>query len=106
MSTVPVVNGQTYRLVAQLDFDNDKLNLWVDPTAADLATPDATRAYTNTNWSSAVRLASGGTGSTTWDNLVVATDWSDPGLVPEPSMLWLGGIGALALLRRRRESLV
>jgi hypothetical protein len=104
MSTVPVVNGQTYRLVAQIDFDNDKLNLWVDPTLADQASPDASRAYTNTNWSTAVRLASGGTngaGATTWDNLAVGSGWTD--VVPEPSSaIFLGAIGAMALLRRRR----
>ena len=100
-STVPVVEGQTYHLVAALDFDNDRLSLWVDPTAGDLANPDATRAYTGTNWSSAVRLASGGTAPTSWDNLVVGTTFAD--VVPEPTTIaWLGGIGALALLRRRR----
>ena len=102
MTTVPVVDGRTYRLVAELDFDANQLNLWVDPTAGEEAAPDATRAYTATNWSSAVRLASGGTGSTTWDNLIVASDWDDLGLVPEPSALALFGIGGLALLRRRR----
>ena len=103
MSTVPVVTGQTYRVVAELNFDADRLSLWVDPTLADQASPDATRAYTGTNWSTAVRLASGGTagaGSTAWDNLVVGTQWTD--VVPEPSTLWLGAVGAMALLRRRR----
>jgi hypothetical protein len=99
-STIPAVAGQTYRVVAELDFDTDQLNLWVNPTAGEELTPDATRAYTGTNWSTAVRLGSGGTGSTSWDNLVVGTAWAD--VVPEPSTLWLGGIGAMALLRRRR----
>ena len=101
-TTISVVEGQTYRLVAELDFDTDQLNLWVNPTAGDELTPDATRAYAGTNWSSAVRLASGGTAPTSWDNLVVATDWSDLN-IPEPTAaLWLGGIGAFAMLRRRR----
>jgi hypothetical protein len=101
MTTVPVVAGQTYRVVSEIDFDNDKLNLWIDPGAGDELTPDATRAYAATNWSSAVRLASGGTGSTSWDNLAVGTTFAD--VVPEPATLaWLGGVGALALLRRRR----
>ena len=101
MSTIEAVAGQTYRLVAELDFDADQLNLWVNPVAGDEATPDATKAYTNTNWSSAVRLASGGTGSTSWDNLIVATTF-DEAIVPEPGALGLLGLGALGLMRRRR----
>jgi hypothetical protein len=101
MTTVPVVAGQTYRVVAEIDYDADQLKLWVDPGAGDEASPDATRAYAATNWSSAVRLASGGTGSTSWDNFAVGTTFAD--VVPEPATLaWLGGVGALALLRRRR----
>jgi MYXO-CTERM domain-containing protein len=101
MTTVPVVAGQTYRVVAEIDYEADKLNLWIDPSAGDALSPDATRAYASTNWSSKLRLASGGTGSTSWDNLAVGTTFAD--VVPEPTTaVWLAGIGALALLRRRR----
>jgi hypothetical protein len=104
LSTVQAVTDQTHTMVAMVDFDADKLALWVDPVAG--ALPDITRAYTGTNWSSAVRLGSGGTGSTTWDNLIVADNPADVGVsVPEPAslgLLVLGGV-PLALRRRRQE---
>jgi hypothetical protein len=102
LSTIEAMPGQTYRLVAELDFDANQLNLWVDPTAGDEVTPDATRAYAATNWSSAVRLGSGGTGSTSWDNLVVASTFDEARVIPEPGSLALLGLGALGLLKRRR----
>ena len=44
--------------------------------------PASPCAYTGTNWSTAVRLASGGGGDpVTWDDLVVATSWDDLGTV-------------------------
>ncbi|MBN1852830.1 MAG: hypothetical protein JW829_08905, partial [Pirellulales bacterium] len=81
LTTIPVVLGQTYRLVAAIDFDGDELRLWVNPNSSDFDegtgsnSADVTRAYTGTNWSTAVRLASGA--ETTWDNLIVATEFSE-----------------------------
>jgi hypothetical protein len=83
LSSMPVVPGQTYRLIAALDFDNDLLSLWVDPGLGDFSNPVVTRGYGGGNWSTAVRLGSGGN-STYWDNLVVATEWTDLGL-PAPA---------------------
>lgn len=69
----------TYTLVAIVDFVNDFIRLYVNP---DLNGPQpgpgsaaATRAYTGTNWSTAVRFAAGT--AVTWDDLVVATEWAD-----------------------------
>ena len=78
-SSIPVVVNQTYRLVAAVDFDGDQLRLWVDPDGSDYDhgtsdnTADVTLAYTSGNWSTAVRLASGG--QTQWDNLLVALNF-------------------------------
>lgn len=102
LGTVPVVPGQSYYLVAMIDFDNDLLALWVDPTPDDELNPDVTRPYAGTNWNTAVRLASGGSGSTIWDDLTVATTFAEA--VPEPSSLALfGGLTTLLTLRRRRR---
>jgi len=107
LGSIQLAQGQTYRLVAVLDYDNDLLGLFVDPDAADywnvatgLNSADVTRAYTATNWSSAVRLGSGQ--EVTWDNLVVATEPADVG-VPEPATMGLLVIGAAGMISRRRR---
>ena len=78
-SGMPVVDGQTYTLVTKLDFVNDLLALYVNPDFSkpeNQNTPVATRPYVGGNWSTAVRLGSGGTAAVTWDNLVVGASWS------------------------------
>ena len=104
LSTVPVVEGQAHTVVTMLDFDTDTLALWVDPQPGDL--PDATRAYALTNWSTAVRLGSGGSAATTWDNLVVATESSEVGgvAIPEPSALGVLVLCGIPVLMRRRRA--
>jgi Domain of unknown function (DUF4394) len=78
LSTVNVNVGQTYTLVAKVDYAANTLALYVDPDLANSEaanTPVATAAYTGTQWSTAVRLGSGGTGLVSWDDLSVATTW-------------------------------
>ena len=87
---------------AEVNFDADVVRMWVNSDAGDQLTADVTRAYTATNWSYAVRLASGGTGPTTWDNLVVGHRLERPRPPPEPGSLALLSVGALGLLRRHR----
>jgi glucose/arabinose dehydrogenase len=71
--------NQNVMLVAKIDFTGDLLSLWREP---DLSQPEnsqppiATRAYTSASPSTAIRFGSGGTGSTVWDDVVVATSWS------------------------------
>lgn len=89
-------NGNTYRTgvaadnathtyIGVLDFDHNKIALWVDPSPSDYYDPadgsssaDASGAYTPDNWSTAVRLAS--SASTTWDDLSVGLDPVSVGL--------------------------
>lgn len=100
-STIPVVTGQTYTLIGMLDFDNDLLGLWIDPDGADTAaTADVSRAYTASNWSTALRFASGHT--STWDDIRVGTTFADVMPVPEPSVSLLGLAGVALLVTRRR----
>lgn len=79
LSTIPAVPGTAYTLIARLDFDADNIALWVNPplTAGSEPPPTVSLPYTGTNWSTAVRLASGGTGSAAWDDLAVATTWAE-----------------------------
>ncbi|MBK8038933.1 MAG: PQQ-dependent sugar dehydrogenase [Verrucomicrobiaceae bacterium] len=72
----PAVDATDYIIVAKIDYENDKLSLWVDPDLTQPeGTPDATRPWQSDNWNTAVRLGSGGTGATTWDDLAVGTSW-------------------------------
>jgi hypothetical protein len=78
VGTTSLVDDQTYTMIAKIDFDGDLVSLWIDP---DLSQPeggnaaDVTRAYTGTNWNTAVRAGSGG--QVTWDKLAVTTSWSE-----------------------------
>lgn len=98
--TIPVVPGVTYTVLGMLDFDNDLLALWVNPDAGDNATTfDVSKAYTGTNWSSALRFGSGT--EVTWDDVKVGTTFAD--VVPEPStpLLALASAGLALGVRRR-----
>jgi hypothetical protein len=113
MGSISLVDNQMYTLVAVIDFDNDLLGLYVNPDGTDTwdamgGTADVTRAYTGTQWSTALRLGSDNVsafidGVATFDNLKVATSFSDlVAPVPEPSTALLGTM-ALGFLRRRRR---
>jgi hypothetical protein len=106
LSTTPAVDGQTYTLVTKLDFDNDLLSLWLDPSVnGEMAnSPIITLGYTGGNWSTAARLGSGGTGQTDWDELRIGDTWADVVIntIPEPSALGLIAFGAGLFMIRRR----
>lgn len=86
-SGIQPVEGETYTLVAKLDFDANIAALYLNPDLAlpeSMNTPVATYPHTSSNWSSAVRLGSGGSGQTEWDNLRVAHEWN--GLTEGPPL--------------------
>ena len=85
-SLIAIAPNTTYTLVARIDYTNgiDTIRLYVNPdlTVAEPAAASASLPWTNTEWSTAVRLASGNTGSAvTWDDITVATSWNDLALV-------------------------
>ena len=108
LTSTNLVDGVTATMVGVLDFDNDLVGVFVNPTGGDFWNPDtgnnsadASLVYDGDNWSSSVRLASGG--RTNWDNLtVVLDDPTEVGLIPEPSVGLLAALTGLCLLRRRR----
>jgi len=83
--TLAAAPNTTYTLVTKLDYQNNIASLYLNPNLNALegtVTPVATNPnFTATNWSTAVRLASGTGGSVAWDDLVVATTWHDLGTV-------------------------
>ena len=79
-SPISFTDGQSYTLVAVLDFDNQLSGIFVDPDSTDSwgptgGTADLTRPYTAGYWSTSVRLGSGG--DVYWDDLKVVDDWAD-----------------------------
>jgi PEP-CTERM motif len=105
LSSLDVVFGQRYRIVGLVDYtapDASRVKFWVDPEVGDEGSPIAT-GQANAFWISGINLYSGGTDSAVsavWDNLIVATSFSE--VVPEPtSLLALGAVSMAALARRR-----
>jgi len=101
-SSIPVQPNTTYVLVTRVDYAADTIRLYVNPdlTAAEPASASASLPWTHTEWSTAVRLASGNAGSpVTWDDITVATSWSDLALVvnsaPDVDHGALGGTQSL-----------
>jgi len=100
-STIPVTAGTTYTIAGMLDFDNDRVGLWVDPDGGDNASSyDVSAAYTGTNWMTGLRLGSGT--DVAWDNLTVGTEFVD--VIPEPSSSLLAFTAAILLVNRRRRA--
>lgn len=109
------VTGPT-QLVLRLDISatGKSYKLFVNPLGEEGSlTPNASSSHTNTSSIASIAIGvgnGGGSGSapTTiaiFDELIVATSWSDVVSVPEPdrAMLLLGSLGLMVLRRRRAD---
>lgn len=109
----PVNTWQTVKGV--IDYVNDKVVLWAgsDFSAAsyDVTTGVSSGEVLTNPWAGStpidrIRLSKTGSAQGSFNDLLIATEGSDVGInttmIPEPSAALLGGLGALALLRRRR----
>ncbi|MEK7949643.1 hypothetical protein [Luteolibacter soli] len=88
-SGVAPITGTPATLVARYDFVADRVDLWVNPnlnqpqaSSPILATLNVTPAGMR---ATALRLGSGGTGTTGWDQLVVGNTWSTLTSLPSDS---------------------
>ena len=77
-SGVTLPAGVTHTLVAKVDFEDDLISLFVNPSLdRSEGTPDLSQPYIQTNFSTAIQIGSFGTGTSLWDNIMVATEWED-----------------------------
>lgn len=88
-SGVTPTTGAAHTLVAKYDFAASRVDLWVNPdlgasegTSPPLATLNVSPAQMN---ATGIRLASGGSGPTGWDQLVAGTTWASLSSQPSDS---------------------
>jgi len=102
--TADLAFGTTYRVVTSYNFDAKTSSIWIDPTTSTAPLTATDPGFSDAVASYAFRQAAGNTTQTV-DNLIVATTPEEVGVtVPEPTSLAAVGLGAMALLRRRRSS--
>jgi hypothetical protein len=81
----------------------DTVQLWVGANTVDsVNVGGAAMATMNMELSSVNAVRINGGNNQNFDNLIIGTTFGDVGAIPEPSSALLGGLGLLALLRRRR----
>jgi hypothetical protein len=110
-STIPLTGGMAdvwVKIVNGAGANDDTMSLWVNPadfsSEAALGTALGTLSGRDLNFDT-IRLrggsaTSGHTATWTYDDLKITNDFAS--MIPEPSSALLGGLGLLALLRRRR----
>ena len=100
---IEAVVGQTYTLVVKVDYVADLASIFVNPNlAGGEPTPLKTAPWTSGNWTTALRVASGGIGTVAWDNIVAAREWAGLNAFPTGTTTtyaaWIAGfpqVGAL-----------
>ena len=91
------------RITLNIGAANDVIDLWVGATGSPVdvsGAPMATTSDRNLEGVRVIRIMGGN--DQTFDNLVIGTTMLDVDAIPEPSAALFGGLGMLALLRRRR----
>jgi hypothetical protein len=99
-------------IVIRVDFNslaNDNITVWLNPnlslTEAAQSASLTTNFFANATFNNIYLREGGGGDGWTYSNFAIAENSTDTGFfapVPEPSAALLGGLGMLALLRRRR----
>jgi len=99
--------GNTVSIIGKLEYNvdsttNERLTIWVDPTAEETATISSS-VLGNVGWTTPTHVhmrnfLNAGEGS--MDDIRVGSSWAS--VIPEPSTALLGALGMLCLLRRRR----
>lgn len=102
-------NTAIHFLVLELNLDTNTTSLWIDPTVSDVAagTPGTADLVTSSfDIGSLTGIGYNTDGvNPTIDELRIGTSFVDVSGIPEPSSTALAGLGALALLRRRRSAM-
>jgi uncharacterized protein (TIGR03382 family) len=93
--------------VAKMDLGAGTVSLWVGATGSTIDVSNPADASVSGISSLAgiqgIRINGyNGSASQSFDNLTIATTLAEVNAVPEPTAALLGGLGLLALLRRRR----
>lgn len=101
--------GTTYKIVMSYSYDSLSGSLWINPTSesSPSLTPTDT-GFKNAVIAFAFRQGSPSGSTTTTqniDNLMVGTSFADVISVPEPASLSMLGLGAVAMIRRRRGAM-
>ncbi len=72
------VTGQRYVLAGRLDFDSDRLLLWINPGPESEAMPSLSVAFDGDDWSSGIMLSSSSDGGgVVWDELEIGEVFGD-----------------------------